>query len=357
MAQEWKIALPGWKYEFPRDHFSHEGFKTEWWYFTGNVRSVDQSQEFGYQLTFFRQGIHPQMPEGIRSSFAVRDLSFAHFAVTNLSTRTYRHFSRWNRGAFGQAGFSEGAAVAWIRDWKLELGGEPGEFLLRAAEKDVAINLRLKSLKMPVFHGADGVSQKAAGEGRASHYYTFTRLETRGTIFFQGREFEVAGWSWYDHEWATNQLTDQQKGWDWFSLQFEDGTELMLFQIRLKDGGRDPFSAGTWVREDGTAVPLKVQDFEMEPVDFWTSPETRGSYPVEWSIKIPAKDIAVTVRARMHGQEFREPPVIYWEGAVEATGMRGGNPVRALGYLEMTGYAGEITGMQESTGSTAGGTR
>jgi predicted secreted hydrolase len=354
---EWRLALPGWTYEFPRDHFSHEGFKTEWWYFTGNLKAVDGRRRFGYQLTFFRQGITPGLVPGVRSSFATRDLSFAHFAVADLTGKSYRHFSRWSRGAFGEAGFSDSNTIAWIRDWKLS-HGQPGEFFLQAEEEGVRVDLHLKARKDPVFHGADGVSQKAEGEGRASHYYTFTRLQTTGIVAFDGEEYEIDGWSWYDHEWATNQLTDKQTGWDWFSLQFEDMTELMLFQIRLRDGGRDPFSSGTWVADNGTATPVKVDDFIMEPVAWWTSPETKGKYPIEWKISIPKLDLELNVRAQLPDQEFREPPVIYWEGAIEATGSRDGKPVRAAGYLEMTGYAGEIVGMQEPTAvNPVGGTR
>lgn len=342
---EWKLALPGWSYEFPRDHHYHPGFKTEWWYFTGNLRATHGEQEFGYQLTFFRQGIRQEPPDSVRSRFEVLDLPFAHFAVSDLSGKKYHSFSSWSRGAFGEAGFSKGNIIAWIEDWSVELAPEGG-FLLEASEPGVAISLRLTPEKPPVFHGENGVSQKAEGEGRASHYYSFTRLNTTGSVVVDGKEFSVSGTSWYDHEWATNQLTEDQEGWDWFSLQFDDGTELMLFQIRRKDGTRDPFSGGTWVAKDGATVSVKDGDFELDPVRFWKSPETGANYPVEWKIRIPKIELDLQVEARLEKQEFSHPPISYWEGSIRATGSRSAGPIAGKGYLEMTGYAGPIVGMQ-----------
>jgi predicted secreted hydrolase len=349
-AGEWKLALPDWVYEFPRDHHWHEGFKTEWWYFTGNLQSED-GEDFGYQLTFFRQGIMTDLPEGVRSRFAVRDLAFAHFAVSRLDIGEYRHFSRWNRGAFGEAGFGRENVMAWIQDWEVE-NLEPGVFRLQAVEEGIEIALELRTAKPPVFHGKDGVSQKAEGEGRASHYYSFTRLLTTGVVRWEGREFAVRGTSWYDHEWATNQLTEEQEGWDWFSLQFDDGTELMLFQIRLRDGGRDPFSSGTFVDAEGVATPVGVEDFTLEPGRTWVSKATGGAYPVEWRIGIPKLGLELEVASRLDAQEFTEPPIFYWEGAMRARGTRDGQPVTAVGFLEMTGYGSPIVGMQAPVPAT-----
>ena len=350
----WRLSLPGWRYVFPQDHHAHPEFKTEWWYFTGNLQDKNTSQEFGYQLTFFRQGIIPALPSGVTSRWAVRDLSFAHFAVSDLSERRFVHFSRWSRGSFGEAGFGDGPRVAWIRDWSLRLGAEGnGEFFLEAKEEGkkggspVELQLHLQSAKGPVFHGVDGVSQKAAGPGRASHYYSFTRLRSEGQLRIADRVFTVRGWSWYDHEWATNQLTAEQEGWDWFSLQFEDDTELMLFQIRRRDGTKDPFSSGTFVKADGTTESIGREDFSLRVEEVWRSPDTGGEYPVAWQIAIPKLDWTLRVQARLPDQEFREPPVIYWEGAIQAEGMRNGKMLVGRGYLEMTGYAGAITGMQE----------
>ena len=366
-ADEWRLSLPGWEYEFPRDHFAHPEFKTEWWYFTGNLRAVGDAgagKDFGYQLTFFRQGIRRDLPSGTSSRFAVRDLLFAHFAVSDLGSKNYRHFHNWSRGAFGEAGLAKPAAspgtgsnpsmerVVFIGSRAMRADGR-GNFELSATEGDTSLNLSLRSLKDPVFHGENGVSQKAAGEGRASHYYSFTRLQTTGTLKIGGREYEVEGLSWYDHEWATNQLTGNQTGWDWFSIQFEDGRELMIFQIRTKDGGKDPFSSGTWIERDGTTQKIRRDDFTLEPLEWWKSPETGGNYPVRWRLRIDPLDLNVDIEARMEAQEFSHPPIAYWEGAISIRGTQAGDPVDGKGYLEMTGYAGPIVGMQAPSQSSS----
>lgn len=340
--EQWRLALPGWKYEFPRDHYAHPDFKTEWWYYTGNLHSED-GREFGFQLTFFRQGVQRNASAGTR--FAVDDIKLAHFAVTDISGGRFRFAQRVSRGSFGEAGFSDGERIAWIEDWMLRLTG-PGKFRLEARDKDFALALDLVSMKGPVFHGEDGISQKAAGEGRASHYYSYTRLAAEGKLTLAGSEIPVRGWSWFDQEWATNQLTENQTGWDWLSLQFEDNTELMLFQIRLRNGGRDSFSHGTWIDAGGNTVPIKNEDFELVPGRAWRSEETGGEYPVEWKLRIAKIGLDLDVVAALDGQELVLQPISYWEGSVRATGNRGGTAVRGRGYLEMTGYAGGLVGLQ-----------
>ena len=341
-AKDWALALPGWQYEFPRDHHAHPDFKTEWWYFTGNLTTAD-GRELGYQLTFFRQGV--RRDAGAVSRFATEDIKLAHFAVSDLDGESFTHGQKVSRGAFGEAGFNEGDRLAWIDDWEVRLM-EGGRFQLRANYDGTSIDLLLTPRKGPVLHGKDGVSQKSAGEGRASHYYSLTRLETVGTVNVGGKSYEVKGWSWFDQEWATNQLTEEQTGWDWFSLQFEDGTELMLFQIRLKDGGRDAFSHGTFVHADGSTTSIKNEDFVLESGRKWRSPKTGGEYPVEWKMAIPKLSLDLEVRARMNEQELELNPISYWEGSIAATGWKDGVPVKGRGYLEMTGYAGGLVGLQ-----------
>lgn len=339
---DWALSVPGWHYEFPRDHFAHPDFKTEWWYFTGNLTAED-GRELGFQLTFFRQGVRRGEASGTR--FAVDDIKLAHFAVTDISGGQFRFAQKVSRGAFGEAGFSGGGRIAWIDDWTLRLTG-PGRFRLEARDADFALALDLTAAKGPVFHGENGVSRKAEGPGRASHYYSFTRLAAEGTVTLGGREIAVKGWSWFDQEWATNQLTENQTGWDWLSLQFEDNTELMLFQIRLKDGGRDPFSHGTWIDGEGNTVAVKDADFELVPGRLWRSRDTGGDYPVEWKLRIPKLDLDLDIAAAIDGQELVLQPIAYWEGSVRARGRRGGQEARGRGYLEMTGYAGGLVGLQ-----------
>jgi predicted secreted hydrolase len=250
-----------------------------------------------------------------------------------------------SRGAFGEAGFADGERLAWIDGWEVRLVA-PGHFAVVAEHEDVRLQLDLVARKPPVIHGKDGVSQKSEGAGRASHYYSFTRLKASGVLALQGKEIPVRGQAWFDQEWATNQLTEQQTGWDWLSLQFDDNTELMLFQIRLKDGGRDAFSHGTWIDAEGAATPVSNADFELVPGRTWRSKATGGEYPMEWVVRIPKLGLETTARSAMDAQELMLKPIAYWEGSVQAEGMREGVAINGRGYLEMTGYAGGLVGLQ-----------
>jgi len=341
----WRVALPGWKYEFPRDHGNHPEFKTEWWYFTGNLTATDR-REFGYQLTFFRQGIRPDDIIPL-SRFVTRDIKFAHFAVSDVRDEKFRFFQKLSRGAYGEAGFDQRSRMAWIENWSCERLGD-NEFQLQAKNGDAELTLRLKSLKSPVIHGADGVSQKGNGEGRASHYYSLTRLASEGTLRIADKTYAVAGQSWFDHEWATNQLAATQAGWDWFSLQFDDGSELMLFQLRLKAGGRDAHSAGTFIDSQGAVTPIAEADFTLEPQAPWKSPQTGATYPTVWRLRLPKLHFSAEVRAAFKAQELHFDSISYWEGAVRANASLGEQKIKGSGYLEMTGYAGAITGLQSS---------
>ena len=340
----WREALPGWKYDFPADHGSHPEFKTEWWYFTGNLRAEDGS-ELGYQLTFFRQGVIPPERDLPDSEFLQRDVKFAHFALSDISKSQFYHFQELSRGAFGQAGFDNGARLAWINDWVCERTGLHS-FRLRASSAGLKMDLSLESPREPVIHGHDGVSQKSIGDGRASHYYSLTRMKTSGIVEVHGKSYAVNGLTWFDHEWATNQLAENQTGWDWFSLQFQDGSDLMLFQIRMKQGGRDPYSAGTFVDATGKSTEVSNSDFQLEPIEWWSSSDSKARYPVAWKILIPKLSLDCIVRARFPNQELAANPFSYWEGAVAVSGARNGSAVSGKGYLEMTGYAGRIVGMQ-----------
>ncbi len=345
LALAWLLALPGWRYEFPRDHGNHPDFKTEWWYFTGNLRAAD-GRDLGYQLTFFRQGVVP--PEERRaggSRFLTTDLKLAHFAVSDLSRGKFYFGQQLSRGAFGEAGFDDGERLAWIAGSSLERGTD-GSFHLVGRDAEKSLDLTLVPSKPPAIHGENGVSQKADGAGRASHYYSLPRLATRGTVTIGGETRAVDGTSWFDHEWASNQLAVGQVGWDWFSLQFDDGTEMMLFQLRTKDGGRDRWSGGSWIAADGAVTRIANEDFALEPGAVWKSGATGAAYPEKWRVRVPKLGLDVEVAARMSDQELRLDPVAYWEGAVSARGTRAGRPVAGAGYLEMTGYAGAVVGLQ-----------
>ena len=345
VAGGWRAAEPGWQYEFPRDHHLHADFKTEWWYFTGNVAD-SSGRRFGYQLTFFRQGIRaPGERDPALSRFVIGDLKFAHFTVTDVNRGQFKFYQKASRGAFGEAGFDDGEKLAWIESWTLRLDPD-GRFHLAADSRDAAIELHLRPVKPPAIHGEGGISKKAAVEGHASHYYSLTRLATTGRLRVGDESFEVKGESWFDHEWATTQLAPDQVGWDWLSVHFDDGTELMLYQMRLENGTADPSSSGTLIAADGATTHIARGEFRMTPTDFWKSDQTAARYPIGWRIEIPARQIMINVRPALENQELALLPLAYWEGAVDVSGTREGKPLKGRGYLELTGYAAPLRELQ-----------
>jgi len=253
---QYRTALPGYHYEFPRDHFNHPEFQTEWWYYTGNVKSSD-GHGFGFELTFFRQAVSRDSAKA--AAWDVRDLYLAHLALSDLDGGKFHYAERTNRSGPGIAGADEPSGRIWNGNWQIVW--ENGEQKLQAIDDRFQLRFALRSEKPPVIHGRDGVSQKAEGAGRASHYISLTRLTTSGFIELGGRKFEVTGTSWMDHEFFTHQLTADQTGWDWLSLQLEDNTELMLFHIRRRDGSIDPYSAGTFLDAQGREIELKRRSY------------------------------------------------------------------------------------------------
>ncbi len=340
---DWKRALPGWTYEFPRDHYAHPDFKTEWWYFTGHLRAKD-GREFGYQITFFRHGtIPPGGAEGTTSRFLKRAFHFGHFAVSDISKERFHFDQKIVRGAFGEGGDQtdpDKTTIAWLDDWKLERSGN--QFAFAASLDGVSLNLKLTPSKPITVNGSDGVSQKSPGAGNATHYYSITRLASSGTLKLGTESLDVAGESWFDREWGTNQLAADQVGWDWFSIQFEDNTELMIYRLRTADGGTHGSSGGTFVDGQGASRPLKSEDFRLVPGKTWKSDDSGGRYPVEWTISVPSLDLELEVGAAFKSQELALPLITYWEGAIEAGGKKNGKAIQGRGYLEMTGYAGAL---------------
>jgi predicted secreted hydrolase len=339
-AQQYAVALPGYHYEFPRDHFDHPDYQTEWWYYTGNVTSAD-GRHFGFELTFFRQGVNRNATK--TNSWDVRDLYLAHLALSDLDGGHFYHTERTNRAGPGVAGISAKDARIWNGNWQIQRNAD--QQTLEAIDPRFELYLNLKSEKPPVIQGENGVSQKAAAPGHASHYISLTRLATNGTITLNGKSIEVTGLAWMDHEFFTHQLERDQIGWDWFSVQLADNTELMLFRIRRKDGSVDPFSAATFVDARGQTTHLRSTDFSLTPAGAtWTSPATKATYPIHWRIAVPKLGLDLEMRTALPSQELTGGPSdgtltpSYWEGSVTYDGTREGAKIHGAGYLEMTGY-------------------
>jgi predicted secreted hydrolase len=333
----WTRAVPGRRIALPADHASHPDYRLEWWYYTGNLDAAD-GRRFGYQLTFFRIGIvtAPTTP----SVWAVRDLFMAHFAVTDVADGRYVAAEKLNRAGVSWAGARTDSYHVWNEDWSARLDGD--SHMLSAGTTDMGLELRLEPGKAPVLNGVDGYSRKGSEPGNASYYYSLTRMPTRGTIRVGDTRIAVTGTSWMDHELGTSFLEPGQVGWDWFSIQLDDGTDLMLYRIRRADGAGDEHSSGTIVSAAGVARTLGPAAFALERGRVWQSPDTRAGYPVEWDVTLPRERLRLSARAMLDAQEMRGPSsgVAYWEGAIEVSGVHGGKPVHGRGYLEMTGYGG-----------------
>lgn len=329
--------------EFPRDFGPHEDYQTEWWYYTGNLET-DLGRPFGFQLTIFRRSLVPlqEMPVSDNASdWRSSQVYLAHFTISDIANEKFYTAERMSRGAAGLAGARSVPYQVWLENWSVEQI-EPGQIRLQAQTEEVALDLLLRETMPPVLHGDGGLSQKGSEPGNASYYYSIVHQKTEGTISIAGEPIDVAGLSWKDHEYSTSALSPGSTGWDWFSLQLDDGTALMLFQIRREDGSLDPASSGSFIYADGSVQHLNSEDWQLEVLDRWTSPASGAEYPAAWSLLIPEADLLLEGMALMPNQELNVSTV-YWEGAVTFDGTHAGQPVAAKGYIEMTGYAGPIS--------------
>jgi predicted secreted hydrolase len=339
-AASWREAAPGYRFEFPRDHASHPDFKLEWWYYTGNLETAS-GRRFGYQVTFFRVGVDPAPVNPSR--WAVRDLFMTHLAVSDPDGRRYRFDERLSRGGPGLAGAATDRYRVWTDDWTASLD-ERGRHVVSAPGHAAGVELLLEEGKPPVVNGLNGISQKGARPGNASHYYSLTRMPTRGAITIDGERFEVAGESWMDREFGTSFLEPEQRGWDWLSIQLGDGRELMLYQLRRADGSRDPRSSGTLIDRDGRGTHLTASDFTLTVSGRTFRAPSGAAYPIEWQVTIPGHALDLRVTTPLDDQELSTPAsgVAYWEGAIDVAGTSAGRAIAGRGYLEMTGYKGSL---------------
>ncbi len=319
-------------FQFPRDHGPHPEYKTEWWYYTGNLEA-ENGEHFGFQLTFFRQGLAPEAPgaPGRASDWGTRQAYMAHFALTRASDDRFVSAERFSRGATGLAGAQADPYRVWLEDWAAEADGDAVR--LRAVNRDDRLELRVRPVKPVVLQGDQGLSQKSDEPGNASSYYSLTRLEADGALTIDGQTYRVSGTAWLDREFGTSALGPDSVGWDWFAFQLADNREIMFYQLRRKDGTTEPHSGGSLVAADGSTTRLTRDDVRVETLATWTSPRTGAVYPARWRFRIPSQGIDLQVTPYAPDQEL-DVSYAYWEGAVQIDGTAEGN-----GYVEMTGYA------------------
>jgi predicted secreted hydrolase len=345
-ADLWKQAAVPWKWLFPRDHGSHPDFRTEWWYFTGNLTDGSEKR-FGYQLTFFRHGVFLKANDPA-NPWSVRDLYLGHFSLTDVSGGRFWYTERLSRKGPGLAEAAEEGMEVRLLGWQAKMEGKG--IKLEARHPDMELSLDLTPTKPFVFHGENGLSRKGAKQGQASYYYSYTDLETKGLIRTSQSlsSFAVRGRSWFDHEFGSNQLAPDQTGWDWFSLHLSDGRDLMIYFLRRKDGSAEPSSSGTLVSPTGSAIHLPLSSIQVDVLDTWRSQKSGGRYPSRWKIRLASAGIEMDVASRVADQELMTKDstgVIYWEGAVAGTGKSAGQTISCEGYAELTGYAGSLAGL------------
>lgn len=342
-ADSFARALVPDQVEFPRDLGPHEDYQTEWWYYTGNLEA-ENGRQFGFQFTIFRRALSPPeefyLPDGA-SEWRKNQVYLAHFTISDIGANKFYYNERFSREAGGLAGAQAEPYKVWLEDWKIsEVAAH--QVRLQAQTDEVGLDLLLVETLSPILHGDGGLSPKGPEPGNASYYYSIIRQETKGTVTVEGQEYRVTGLSWKDHEYSTSALSSGSSGWDWFSLQLDDGSGLMLFQIRREDGSVQPYSSGSFIYPDGTVQHLELDDWQLDVLDYWTSPTSGGRYPAGWRLQIPEIELELEGRPLMANQELNVSTT-YWEGAVDFSGSRGGDPVKARGYIEMTGYAGPIS--------------
>jgi len=337
-------AVPGYTLTFPADHAAHPDYRTEWWYYTGHLRTTT-GKRYGYQLTFFRHRVDSSGPSLNPSKWFADNVYMAHMAITDETAKRFVYGEKLNRAALGLAGAAEQRYHVWNEDWLAERLGAVQHLV--GEIPGYKLNLIVTPLKPPVLHGVaqDGLSQKGEGKGHASHYYSLTRLKTEGVLHTSAGVFEVEGVSWMDHEFGSSQLTESQVGWDWFSVQLANNYELMLYHMRHKDGSIDPHSSGTLIRPDGTSMHLRRDDVQVQARTQWQSPQSGARYPQGWTIRLPTVDLTLHLEPVLAAQELvtdNSTRVTYWEGSVTVRGSLQGQSTEGDGYVELTGYVQRV---------------
>jgi len=330
---------------FPIDHGPHPGYRTEWWYYTGNLVAASK-ERYGFQLTFFRSQISPpgarkKWPQPT-SAWRTQQVYIAHSAISYITAKQYLHAERVSRGALNMAGANQAkdATTIFLNNWSAHI--EPDRHQLIVHSDRFSYELDLIPEKPAVMHGIDGYSRKGSNVDNASCYYSFTRLSTKGKLFVDDKAIAVEGSAWMDHEYGTDILGPGMKGWDWFSLQLSDHTEVMVLVLRTDKGGIGPASSATVVDKQGQSQHISKNELELTVLDTWKSPHTKAIYPARWRLQIHPNLVDITIKTNLADQEMLTSSTtgeIYWEGSVSLEGTKANQKIVGLGYVELTGYA------------------
>ncbi len=326
------LALPPAALQFPRDHGAHPGYRTEWWYLTGQARSGER--EFGFQVTFFRTRV--DVTQAMTSRFAAKQLVFAHAAVTDVQGRKLWHDQRIAREGFDLALAAQQDTRVRLRDWRMERAGD-GSYTASVQSSDFGLQLRCAPTQPLLLQGQEGISRKGPDAAQTSHYYSEPQLAVSGSLSLRGQRLDVTGKAWLDHEWSEQILHPEAVGWDWIGMNLHDGSALTAFRLRKADGST-LWDGGSFRAAAGTSYIFSPGEAVFSPQRRWTSALSQAIYPVEWIVRTPAD--FYTVKAVIDNQELdsrASTGAIYWEGLSDLFDSNGRNVGR--GYLEMTGYA------------------
>lgn len=316
--------------EFPADHGSHPGFRTEWWYLTGWLRDAEGSP-LGFQVTFFRT--RPDTPRDNPSAFAPHHILIGHAAISDPARGRLIHDQRIARAGFGLAEAKQGDTAVWIDDWRLERAGN--QYRTRISAREFALDLALEITQPPLLQGDQGVSRKGSDPRSASHYYSVPQLRVSGTLARNGKTAAITGSAWLDHEWSSRYVAQGAVGWDWIGINLADGGALMAFRMRDAEG-RSVWAGGALRPPRGEVTVFKPEEVAFEPRRVWRSPRTGTAYPVAMTVR--AGSLEVELEPQLDDQELdarASSGVIYWEGAVRAIAK---GRLIGQGYLELTGY-------------------
>jgi predicted secreted hydrolase len=341
---------------FPRDQGPHPDYRQEWWYLTGNLDAAG-GERFGFELTIFRFALASRSAEptetvtrvnAASSPWRTRQIYLGHFAVTDVARQRFRYTVTPARGALGLAGSQADPFRVWVGPWQVTQtsasNADATVWRLQAAGRGYVLTLTARPLMPPVLNGDRGLSRKSAEPGNATYYYSIPRVSVQGTLVRDGRPLQVHGLAWLDREWGSGTLGPRESGWDWFGLQLGDGSCLMFYSLRDRDGAEDPYSAGSWVDPDGHTRPLSRTDVRIQVLGYWSDAEG-ARYPARWRVVMPASGLDIIVHPVLADQELVTSPR-YWEGAVDAAGTRAGRAVEGRGYVELVGYAGPTSAVR-----------
>lgn len=346
-----RVAEPHYRYQFPRDHGSHPGFKIEWWYLTGQLKHAHGDRRFGFQATFFRRGLHPQSQDEASSPpfLGGQQIYLAHMALLDVESGAFHYEERIHRNGWDAHADVHTLDVRngnWSLKGRDDFARNEAMTLQGSVRAEAAFEFQLQPLKPKVIFGKEGVSRKGADPSAASHYITFTRLGATGTIQLEGETIPITGTAWMDHEISSSQLDEHQVGWDWASVQLNTGEEIMVYVMRRDDGGVDPFSTLAWVTRDSQLTHLQSDAFRWSPTGFWDSPHSGARYPIESELRFqpPHSQAPLTLRFKplVRDQEIQGElgGIRYWEGACDVLDEEN----RSIGtaYVELTGYDGKL---------------